>query len=164
MIPVCIMREIKVMIFRGDIAKLSESSFRDVVQQDAFRRPNGMAVQQYSYTCALQRDRVGTIYGDPQSVTFDFSVCVMKSGQNLFYEKLQDNGPDQYSFVFNAVFDDDKLHSFDQAIMVEGYVVDVEEAGSNVNEQAAILVKLLASRMTYIHKNNDKLTLSIISQ
>jgi len=158
------MREIKVMIFRGDVAKLSESSFRDAVQQDAFRRPNGMAVQQYAYACSVQRDSVGTIYGDAQSVTFDFSVCVMKTGQNLFYEKLQDNGPDQYSFVFNAVFDDDKLQSFDQAIMVEGYVVDVEEAGSNDNEQATIRVKLLASELTYIHKNNDKLTLSIISQ
>jgi len=158
------MREIKVMIFRGDVAKLSESSFRDVVQQDAFCRPNGMAVQQYDYTCAFQTDRVGTVYGDPQSVTFDFSVCVMKTGQNLFYEKLQDNGPDSYSFVFNAVFEDDKLQSFDQAIMVEGYVVDVEEAGSNDDEQAFIRVKLLASTLTYIHKNNDKLTLSIISR
>lgn len=158
------MREIKVMIFRGDIAKLSESNFRDVVQEDAFRRSNGMAVQQYQYTCAMQCDRVGTIYGDPQSVTFDFSVCVMKTGQNLFYEKLQDNGTDQYSFVFNAVFENDKLQSFDQAIMVEGYIVDVEEAGSNDNEQATIRVKLLASEMTYLHNNNDKLTLSIISQ
>lgn len=158
------MREIKVMIFRGDIAKLSESNFQDVVQQDAFRRSNGSAVQQYQYTCAMQRDRVGTVFGDPESVIFDFSVCVMKTGQNLFYEKLQDNGTDQYSFVFNAIFDDDKLQSFDQAIMVEGYIVDVEEAGSNDNEQATIQVKLLASNLTYIHKNNDKLTLSIISQ
>lgn len=163
MIAVSIMREIKVMIFRGDIAKLSESNFNDVVQQDAFCRTNGMAVQQYDYTCALQRDRVGTIYGDPQSVVLDFSVCVMKTGQNLFYEKLQDNGPDLYSFVFNAVFEDDKLKSFDQAIMAEGYVVEVEEAGSNDQEQAYIRVKLLASKMTYIHKNNDKITLSIIS-
>ena len=83
------MREIKVMIFRGDIAKLSESNFQDVVQQDAFRRSNGSAVQQYQYTCAMQRDRVGTVFGDPESVTFDFSVCVMKTGQNLFYEKLR---------------------------------------------------------------------------
>lgn len=158
------MREIKVMIFRGDIAKLSESNFNDVVQEDAFRRSNGMAIQQYNYTCALQRDRVGTIHGEPQSVIFEFSVCVMQTGQNLFYEKLQDNGMDQYSFVFNAFFEDDKLQSFDQAIMAEGYIVDVEEAGSNDNEQATIRVKLLAGKMTYIHKNNDKLTLSIISQ
>ena len=158
------MREIKVMIFRGDIAKLSESNFRDAVQQDAFRRPNGMAVQQYDYTCALQRDRVGNIYGETQSVVFQFTVCVIKNGQNLFYEKLQEHGTDQFSFVFNAVFENDKLQSFDQAIMVEGYVVEVEEAGKNDREQATIQVKLLAGKMTFVHKNNDKLALSIISE
>ena len=68
------MREIKVMIFRGDIAKLSESNFQDVVQQDAFRRSNGMAVQQYQYTCAMQRDRVGTVFDGGAQLLGKFSV------------------------------------------------------------------------------------------
>ena len=164
MIPVSIMREIKVMIFRGDIAKLSESKFMNIVQMDAFRRPNGMAVQQYSYTCSLQRDRVGTIYGDPQSVVFDFSVCVMKAQQNVFYQKLMEQSAERFSFLFNAMFENDRLKAFDNAIMTEGYIVDVEEAGSNGDEQAILRVKLLAGKMTYLHKNNDKLTLSIIGQ
>lgn len=155
------MREIKVMVFKGDVAKLSGTDFHDAAQADAFRRTNGMVVQQFAYTCSMQRDQVGTICGQPENVVLDFTVCVMQKQQNLFYEKLQDNGTDRYCFVFNAMFEDDNLKGFDNAILAEGYIVGVEERGTNDNEQAMMRVQLLASELTYLHKNNEKLILSI---
>ena len=155
------MREIKVTVFRGDIARLAESNFQDNVQSDAFERSNGMAVQQFAYRCARLRDDVGSVHGLPENVVIDFSVCVMNGQQNLFYEKLQDNATDRFSFVFNAMFDNDKLKNFDNVIMAEGYIVEVEECASNDNEQALIQVKLLATELTYLHKNNEKLILNI---
>ena len=59
------------------------------------------------------------------------------------------------------MFERDKLKAFDNAIMVEGYIVEVEECGSNEEEQALIKVKLLASELTYLHKNNEELILTI---
>lgn len=155
------MREIKVTIYQGDVAQLAESNFRNSVQADAFQRSNGKAVQQFSYTCALQRDSAGTVVGRAENVIIDFSLCVMQGEQNLFYEKLMDNATERYSILFNALYEDDKLKDFDNAIIAEGYIIDVEEYGSNDNNQAMMRVQLLASELTYLHKNNEKLTLSI---
>lgn len=155
------MREIKVTVFIGNIAQLADSNFQNPVQENAFQRPNGMAVQQFAYRCALQRDSAGTVLGRPENVVIDFSVCVMHAKQNIFYEKLMDNATEKFTFIFNAKFENDKFKDFDNAIMAEGYIVNVEEYGSNDNEQAMMRVKLLASELTYLHKNNDKLILTI---
>ena len=155
------MREIKVTVYQGDITRLAGSGYNDSVQSEVFQRTNGMAVQQFAYRCARKQDRAGTVCGDPQNVVIDFAVCVMQAQPNIYYEKLLNIGPDRFSFLFNAIFEDDKLKSFDNAIMAEGYIVDVEEAGSNDNDQAEIRVKLLANELTYLHKNNETLTLNI---
>ena len=155
------MREIKVTVYQGDIVCLAESNFNQAVQSDAFRRPNGMAVQQYCYRCAMQQDSAGTICGQPHNVVIDFTVCVMQGQQNIFYQKLMDQATERFSFLFNALFENDRLKTFDNAVMVEGYITDVEEYGSNDNEQAVMRVKLLATELTYLHKNSETLTLSI---
>ena len=155
------MREIKVTVFLGNIGQLTDSNFQNPVQENAFQRANGMAVQQFAYQCALQRDSAGTVLGRPENVVFDFTVCVMQAEQNIFYEKLMEKATERFTFIFNAKFENDKLKDFDNAIMAEGYIVNIEEYGSNDNEQAMMRVKLLASELTYLHKNNDKLILTI---
>ena len=155
------MREIKVTVYQGDIARLAETDFKDSVQSEAFQRNNGLAVQQFAYRCARQQDKAGTVCGDPQNVVIEFAVCVMQAQLNSFYEKLLNIGPDQFCFLFNALYENDKLKAFDNAIMAEGYIVDVEEDGTNDNEQAMMHVKLLVSELTYLHRNNEILTLNI---
>ena len=155
------MREIKVTVYQGDITRLAGSDYNDSVQSEVFQRTNGMAVQQFAYRCARKQDRVGTVCGDPQNVIIDFAVCVMQTQPNIYYEKLFDIAPERFSFLFNALYENDKLKSFDNAIMAEGYIVDVEEEGSNNNDQAVVRVKLLTNELTYLRKNNETLTLNI---
>ena len=155
------MREIKAIVYQGNIVRLAQTNYSDSVQAEAFQRNNGMAVQQFAYNCSMQQDNAGVVYGMPSHVLMDFTVCVMQAQQNIFYEKLMEKSTEQYSFLFNAVFERDKLKAFDNAIMVEGYIVEVEECGSNEEEQALIKVKLLASELTYLHKNNEELILTI---
>ena len=155
------MREIKTIVYQGDIVRLAKSNFTDSVQADAFQRANGRAVQQFAYRCARQQDKAGTVCGEPQNVVIDFTICVMQATQNVYYEKLLDQSAERFSFLFNAEYENDKLKDYNNAIMIEGYIVDVEECGSNENEQAMIRVKILASELTYLHKNNDQLTITI---
>lgn len=155
------MREIKITVYQGDIVQLAESDFKNSVQLEAFQRNNGLAVQQFAYRCARQQDKAGTVCGEPQNVVIEFTVCVMQAQQDCFYEKLLNIGPDRFCFLFNALFENDKLKAFDNVIMAEGYIVDVEEEASNDNEQAMIHVKLLVSELTYLHRNNEILTLNI---
>ena len=96
------MREIKVTVYRGDIASLANSGFLDNVQLNSFSRNNAMAVQQYGYDCAIQSDSAGNVYGTPDNVLIDFTVCVMYGEQNIFYEKLMESSTDRFSFLFNA--------------------------------------------------------------
>ena len=155
------MREIKAIIYHGDIVCLAQSNYTDSVQTDAFQRNNGMAVQQFAYRCAYQQDMVGTVCGEPQNVVIEFTVCVLQTQQNIFYEKLLEQATDRFCFLFNEMYEDDKLKTFDNAIMAEGYIVDVEEYGTNDYEQAMIHVKMLASKLTYLHKNNEQMEITI---
>lgn len=155
------MREIKITVYQGDIARLAKTDFKDSVQTEAFQRNNGFAVQQFAYRCAMQQDKAGTVCGQLKNVVIDFTVCVMQGQQNLFYQKLMEQATERFSFLFNAFFENDKLKAFDNAVMVEGYITDVEEYGSNDSEQAVMQVKLLATELTYLHKNSETLTLSI---
>ena len=59
------------------------------------------------------------------------------------------------------MFQEGQLKNFDNAIMVDGYIVDVEESASNDSEQALLHVKLLAREMTFIHKDGRNLVLDI---
>ena len=155
------MKEIKVLVFNGDIAQLTQSSFSDTVVGDQFTQTKGYTVQQFHYQCCLHRDTMGTVHGQTENVLLDFTIRMMDNDQMVFYEKLGELSADLYSFVFNAVFDGGQLKNYDNAIMVDGFVVDVEEAGSNDDRQATMHVRLLARELHYIHKGSANLVLNI---
>ena len=102
-----------------------------------------------------------TLYSQTGNVIVDFAIRVMNNDQSLFYGKLKDLGSDVYSFVCNAVFEKDVLKSFDNAVMVDGFVVDVDEAASNDASQARMNVKVLARQISYVHKDGSQLVLNI---
>jgi hypothetical protein len=156
-----IMSEIKVMVFNGNLAKCVKSPSNNIIYQNSFLQEKGYTVQQFSYNCEMNRDTVNTIYGQTGNVIVDFVIRVMNNEQSLFYGKLKDLGSDVYSFVCNAVFENGKLRSFDNGIMVDGFVVDVDEAGSNDASQAQMNVKLLARQISYVHRDGSQLDLNI---
>ncbi len=155
------MKEIKVMVFAGNLAALAKSSMRDAVLKDRFSQQQGYTVQQFSYACERRRDETGTIFGVNAGVEIDFSIRVMSNDQTLFYDKLKDLGSDHYSFVFNGTFENGQLKYYDNAIMVDGYVVDVKEQATNDSHQAIMRVKLLARELIYVHRDGTGLTINI---
>jgi hypothetical protein len=155
------MKEIKVMVFSGNLAELAKSSMKDVVLKDRFSQQQGYTVQQFSYSCKKERDEVGTTFGVNSGVVVDFTIRVMTNDQTLFYDKLKDLGNDYYSFIYNGVYEGGRLKYFDNAIMVDGYVVDVEECASNNHNQALMHVKLLARQLSYIHHDGNGLNINI---
>ena len=94
-------------------------------------------------------------------VVVDFTIRVMTNDQTLFYDKLKDLGADHYSFVFNGIFENGQLKYYDNAITVDGYVVDVEEKASIDSNQALMHVKLLARQLSYIHHDGNGLNINI---
>ena len=154
------MSEVKVMVFNGDLAKFVKEP-DNVVYKNCFLLEKGYVVQKFSYNCEMNRDTVNTVYSQTGNVVVDFTIRVMNNDQSLFYGKLKDLGSDMYSFVCNAVFEDGVLKSFDNAVMVDGFVVDVDEAGSNDASQARMNVKVLARQISYVHKDGNQLVLNI---
>ena len=154
------MSEVKVMVFNGDVARFCKSSDNEAYK-NLFKIDKGYAVQQFSYHCEMNRDTVNTVYSQTGNVIVDFAIRVMNNDQSLFYGKLKDLGSDVYSFVCNAVFEKDVLKSFDNAVMVDGFVVDVDEAVSNDASQARMNVKVLARQISYVHKDGSQLVLNI---
>lgn len=157
------MKQIKVMVFVGNMAEFIKTSYNDVVLADRFAQSKGYTVQQFSYSCEKNRDMANTVYGDTQHVIVDFTIRVMEEDQSVFYEKLKENGTDYLSFVFNAVFDNGRFKYCDNAITVEGFVVDVEELAANDSSQALMRVKLLARQFTYVRRDSDNLLLTVSS-
>lgn len=155
------MSQIKVIVFNGNLAEYAKLTTDNAILQNKFTKDKGYTVQQFSYNCEMSRDTVNTIYGQTGNVIVDFDIRVMNNDQSLFYGKLKELGSDMYSFVCNGVFEDGKLKSFDNAIMVDGFVVDVDEVGSNNSEQALMNVKLLARQIIYVHKDGRQLVLNI---
>lgn len=155
------MKEIKVMVFGGDMAEFVKTSYNDVVMADRFAQSKGYTVQQFSYNCEMSRDTANSVHGQASDVIVDFTLRVTMDDQVLFYEKLKENGSDHFSFVFNAVFDNGRFKYCDSAITVEGFVVDVEELASNDHHQGLIRVKLLAREFVYVRKASEHLVLNI---
>ena len=155
------MKEIKVMVFAGNLTELVKSSMRDSVLKDRFSQQQGYTVQQFSYSCEKRRDEVGTTFGVNAGVEVDFTVRVMSNDQTLFYDKLKDLGAEYYSFIFNGTFDNGRLKYFDNAITVDGYVVDIDEHAANDCSQALMRIKLLARELTYIHRDGSGLSINI---
>lgn len=157
-----ITKEIKVKVFSGDLSGyiLSENGYS---LMDKFSQTNGFTVQRFDYSCEMKRDEVYRTYGASGNVIVKFSIRVMDSEQILFYEKIKDTESDFFSFVFNGKFDAGRLKTFDNAIVVEGFVVDVYETGSNDVNQALMNVTILATELRYVHTGGTTLTLKILN-
>lgn len=122
-----------------------------------------LTLQHYHYKCQRNRDEMGYPYGSTLSVLLDCTFRNVPDTQVL-YERLRDNKPYTYTFVFNATFDVSKyLESYENAMTVNGYIVDIEEKFDTKPivdgecEQMLVHVKLLLSNIIYKGKSSDKI-------
>lgn len=126
-----------------------------------------LTIQHFDYTCEHKRNASYEVYGPTEPVILKFTVRVNSPAHaRVFYRNLVANGYYDYSFLFNATFNNNqRLASCEDGMVVNGYVVSVEEnysAGKNTNgqdEQIQLDVTLLCRSVVYLgreEQNNYK--------
>lgn len=126
-------------------------------------------VQHFSYKCQRSRNDAGIPYGNTTPTELQFTIKLESPDDSkVFYQQLQQNELFNHSFVFNATFDQrDRLKTYDDAMIVKGFVVDVkEDYDAKVTEdgsaqQILIKVTLLLSSITYVGKEDNSKILEI---
>ena len=122
-----------------------------------------LTVQHFDYQCEHKRNASGEVYGPTEPVILKFSVRMNAPRQaKVFYDNLLNNSYFDYSFLFNATFNDNqRLNDCEDGMVVNGYVVSVEEnysAGQNVagkDEQISLDVTILARSVIYLGRNEQ---------
>ena len=128
-------------------------------------------IQHFSYKVQRNRNDAGIPYGGTTPTELKFTIRLgQPDDSKLFYDRLMSNELFEYTFIFNATFDDNKrLKSFEDAMVTRGYVVDVKEdydravTDGNLSDQILVEVTLLLSSITYVGKeeqNNRKLEIT----
>ena len=122
-----------------------------------------LTVQDFNYNCKRKRDHTGATSGLSEQVVLEFAIRVNDPNHSKpFYGCLNEDSPFTLSFLFNASFQDQELTDYEDAMMVNGYVVDLVEdfAGSTsgtVNEQVLLHVQMLVCDITYIGSSSNKI-------
>lgn len=128
-------------------------------------------IQHFSYKVERNRNDAGIPYGGTTPTELKFTIRLgQPDDSKLYYDRLMLNELFEYTFIFNATFDDNKrLKSFEDAMVTRGYVVDVKEdydravTDGNLSDQILVEVTLLLSSITYVGKeeqNNRKLEIT----
>ena len=121
-------------------------------------------VEYFGYRCERSRDDAGFPYGPTNPAVLSFTVRLVLSEEGTIYHKrLTENGAYDYTFLFNASFNDQqRLKSCDNVLIVNGYVIDVEDDFSTDSQdkessQMLIRVKLFVSSIIYKGQMKDEL-------
>ena len=148
------MNELKAVVVMADIREEGGSITRDKC----------MSVEHFDYRLERKRDYEGRTYAGNEQAMLCFTVRLNSAEQaKPFYEQMtsQENSP--LTFIFNAFYSETKrLTDYDDALVVEGYVVDVEEDFrsailNNPNEEQIVLrARVLTHSITYIGAGNNK--------
>lgn len=120
-------------------------------------------LQHFGYRCERSRDDAGFPYGPTNTTVMSFTVrLVLPDEGALYHQRLMENDSYDYTFLFNATFNDQqRLKSYDNMLVVNGYLIDVEDDFSTGGQdkddrQMLIHVKLLVNSITYKGKTNDE--------
>ena len=126
-------------------------------------------IQHFSYKCQRSRNDAGIPYGNTTPTELQFTVKLeTPDDSKVFYQRMQQNELFDHTFLFNATFDQrDRLKSYDDAMIVRGFVVDVKEdydatvTNNGTVQQILVQVNLLLSSITYLGKENNSKILEI---
>ena len=115
----------------------------------------------FGYRCERSRNDAGFPYGLTNPAVLSFTVRLVQAEEGtIYHQRLMENTPSDYTFLFNASFNDQqRLKSYDNMFIVNGYVVDVEDdfdSGEKETRQMLIRVKLFVNSITYKGKMMDR--------
>jgi len=138
----------------------------NILAEDICRIPMDkcFTVLHFNYECKKERNQAGFPFGDTTSTILSFTIKLMNPEDGkLFYQRMQINEPDYFTFMFNAMLEDhQEVIGYEDAMVVCGYVVDVEDDYSTTpskngyTEQMQIHVKLMIANITYIGTNGNR--------
>ena len=122
-----------------------------------------MSVQHFDYRCARKRDAKGRTYKASEPTMLHFSVRLNSTEQaRTFFKQLTDSEYGNLSFVFNLTFSETgRLKDYDNAMVVEGYLVDLKEDFYSAEpmgqeEQMMLNASMLVRAITYLEQNDRK--------
>ena len=128
-------------------------------------------IQHFSYKVQRNRNDAGIPYGGTTPTELKFTIRLgQPDDSKLFYDRLMLNELFEYTFIFNASFDENKrLKDFEDAMVARGYVVDVQEDFSKImtegsaDKESQEADTVSNSSITYVGKeeqNNRKLEIT----
>jgi hypothetical protein len=149
-----------------------------VVPENIFDNPqnvlkeNCLSVQHFDYQCEHKRNASNEIYGPTDTVILKFTVRLNSPKHaRVFYQNLVSNDYYDYSFLFNSTYNAfQRLENFEDGMVVNGYVVNVEEdycndqKGTGEYEQVLLHITLLARSVVYLGSEAQKNFKSIFIQ
>jgi len=126
-------------------------------------RENCLTIQKFSYDCVHKRNSAGEVYGPTEPVILNFKVRVNSPYHaKAFYFALGQNHHYDFSLLFNVTFGaNDRLADYEDGMVVNGYVVEVEEAYHSAkdeeghDEQMMLNVKVLVRSAIYLGKEKN---------
>ena len=149
-----ISNNIKAVLYPDDMQEQGENS----VQKEKC-----YTVQNFNYRSERSRNDAGFPYETVNPTAMSFTVRLVRPEEGVVYHKrLLENDPADYTFLFNVSFNEQqRLKSYDNALIVSGFVIDVEDdfsaGGKDIdNRQMLIRVKLFISSITYKGKMKDE--------
>lgn len=129
----------------------------------AVTKDNFLSVTHFDYKCERSRDEIGIPFGSTLSVILNLSIKVATNDSGrIFYERLQMESRFPFTFLFNAVFDENaKLKDYDAGMVVYGYVVDIDETHKSLapddgQMRQFVSIRMLVSSITYLGVDSHK--------
>ena len=161
------------------MAKLFSNELKAfVVPEDFLENPKNvlkehcLVVQHFDYVAEHKRNASGEVYGPTEPVMLKFTIRVNSPRHaKVFYSNLLSNAPFNYSFLFNATFNSfQRLASYEDGLVVNGYVVSVEENYSankgitGEEEQILLDVKIFTRSVTFMGREKQNNYRSVFIQ
>ena len=140
----------------------------NIIEQHVLRRENATVVQRLDYTLRRPRNDFGKPYGRMSGSELIVATLIGSNDTREYYERLVSNDSQIFSIVFNATYDNNNfLTSYDSAMVVEGYVVDIvehyDDDEAKEGNQMSLEFSFLLTSITYIGEEERHLRLNFVN-
>ena len=140
----------------------------NIIEQHVLRRENATVVQRLDYTLRRPRNDFGKPYGRMSGSELIVATLIGTNDTREYYERLVSNDSEILSIVFDATYENNKfLTSYDRAMVVEGYVVDIvehyDDDEAKEGNQMSLEFSFLLTSITYIGEEERHLRLNFVN-
>lgn len=134
------------------------TNYLSSVSSSGIKKSDCRLALHFDYRCARKRDAKGHTYEASEPFMLSFSVQVTGTEQaKPFYQLLTSDENSPLSFLFDATFPNESLSSYGSAMVVNGYMVDVQEDFSSQDQTQMILhARMIVHSITYIKESDTK--------